>query len=302
MTDQKRTVLITGCSAGGLGAALALAFRQRGLRVFATVRDLDKAQALRAAGVECLRLDVLDSAFIASCVERVTSLTGGKLDILINNAGRGHYQPFMHLDIPKAKQVFDLNVWSYLEVTQAFLPLLMKAASPAKSGPKAILVNNTSISSVLRTPFQDAYSASKAAMAMFNDIQRIELAPFGIKVADLKTGSLTSNFGNNMTSPLRLPEGSPYKLIEKEAENVINGTMTEGMAESQENWAKNVVKDLLKNEKNPPAQIWRGGMAGTMRIISTVMPTGMGDKSFREMGGLDKMEKILAEKGTNSST
>lgn len=147
---------------------------------------------------------------------------------------------------------------------------------------------------VLRTPYHSAYGASKAAMAAFNDAQRIELQPLGIRVIDLKTGSLESNFGLNKTNAIDLPADSPYH----EVINVISGNATEEYAEDQESWARNVVDDLLKSD--PPAQIWRGGAAGTIQITKKVedfLPTSVQDKQFQMLGGLDKLEKMLKEKG-----
>jgi 1-acylglycerone phosphate reductase len=90
----RRTVLITGCSAHGLGHALAIAFHNAGLRVFATARTPEKMDGLRELGIECLQLDVLDEGSIERCVEDMRRLTGqdgdgGRLDCLVNNAGGG---------------------------------------------------------------------------------------------------------------------------------------------------------------------------------------------------------------------
>lgn len=297
MSTDTRTVLITGCSDGSLGAALAHAFHQKGLRVYATARNPDKMSGLKSAGLRCLTLDVVDDSSIKSCLHEVSKQTGGTLDILVNSAGGGHYQPFLHLDLNRARDMFETNVWGYLAVTQAFLPLLMKNASAAPDGKKTMLVNNTSISSVLRTPYHSAYSASKAAMAMFNDTQRIELQPLGIKVIDLKTGSTVSNFPTNRTNPPTLPDNSPYQPIQKEVEYVIQGHATEQYAEDQTKWAENVVSDLL--QKNPPHQVWRGGRAGLIQLTNAtegVVPNVLGDKAFQRLGGLDKLEKIRIEK------
>ncbi|KAF1929457.1 NAD(P)-binding protein [Didymella exigua CBS 183.55] len=133
-------------------------------------------------GIQTLAHVVTCSESIKSLVEEITLLTKGKLEVLINSVGGGHYQPLLHLDIDKAKQLFDVNVWGFVATTQAFLPLLLANAEPGKKGRKSVVVNNTSISSVLRTPYHSAYPASKVAMAMFNDIQRVELEPLVIKV------------------------------------------------------------------------------------------------------------------------
>ena len=304
MSLAQRTVLITGCSDNSLGSALALALQKHGdLQVFAAARDASKMTALSSAGIQTFALDVTSPESIKALVEEITQSTKGKLDMLINSVGGGHYQPFLHLDIEKAKQLFDVNVWGFVATTQAFLPLLLANAEPGKKGRKSVVVNNTSISSVLRTPYHSAYSASKAAMAMFNDIQRIELEPLGIKVVDLKTGSLESNFGENKTNPYELPEDSPYQPIKDEVMKVITGETAEAYAEDRKAWAKNVVKDLMKNFDSPPTEIWRGGAAGTVQVSSkmdSILPDYLSDGSFQGVGGLDKLGKMLEKKAKGS--
>src|ERR1700748_1171583 len=109
MSSAKRSVLITGCSDGGLGAALAIAFHEAGLHVYATARDPSKMKELSALGIETLTLDVLSDSSIAACVSQLTSL-----DILVNNAGAGYSMPVSDISITEAKKLFDLNVWSQI--------------------------------------------------------------------------------------------------------------------------------------------------------------------------------------------
>lgn len=85
----KKSVLITGCSQGGIGDALATTFHKKGLRVFATARNLAKVQHLKELGLEILLLDVTDDASIKQAVESVKAATGGTLDVLVNNSGGG---------------------------------------------------------------------------------------------------------------------------------------------------------------------------------------------------------------------
>ncbi|KAF5015050.1 hypothetical protein F66182_13755, partial [Fusarium sp. NRRL 66182] len=173
-----RTILITGCSDGGMGAALAKEFHRRGDRVFATARNVSKMASLEAIGIEVLTLDVVSEDSIQACVDRISRLTGDSLDILINNAGRGLCMPAADLSITEAKEVFDRNFWAVLRMTQVFLPMLRKAA---RTHGRALLVNQTSVSSVLGAPFWSAYNSSKAATSMLTENLRLELAAFGIK-------------------------------------------------------------------------------------------------------------------------
>lgn len=86
---SRKTVLITGTSKGGIGDALAQEFHRKGLRVIATARNLNKVQHLKDMGLEVLALDVVNDASIREAVKSVSALTGGKLDVLVNNAGSG---------------------------------------------------------------------------------------------------------------------------------------------------------------------------------------------------------------------
>ena len=122
MSSPKRTVLITGCSEGGLGAALAIAFHEAGLRVYATARNPAKMEQLTARGIETLTLNVQSDSSIAACVGKLSSL-----DILVNNAGATFLMPVVDVSIAEAKKTFELNVWSYIAVTQAFMPLLLES-------------------------------------------------------------------------------------------------------------------------------------------------------------------------------
>lgn len=85
----QKTVLVTGCSAGGIGEALAKAFHKKGLRVFATARNLAEVEQLKALGLDILQLDVVDDESIKYAVKQVSAATGGTLDFLVNNSGGG---------------------------------------------------------------------------------------------------------------------------------------------------------------------------------------------------------------------
>jgi len=87
----QKTVLITGCSKGGIGDSLAQEFHRKGLRVYATARNLDKIEHLKALGLDVLSLDVVDETSILKAVESVKVATGGTLDFLVNNSGAGMY-------------------------------------------------------------------------------------------------------------------------------------------------------------------------------------------------------------------
>lgn len=89
--SPKKTALITGCSKGGVGDALAQEFHRNGIRVLATGRNLSKLEHLKALGIETLHLDVEDSESIKAATKAAGEVTDGKLDFLVNNSGMGEF-------------------------------------------------------------------------------------------------------------------------------------------------------------------------------------------------------------------
>ena len=134
-----KTVLITGCSAGGIGSVLAEAFQKRNLRVFETARDASKMSHLeRLFNVTLITLDPTSGPSVNAAVESVKAQTSGTLDYLVNNAGQRIIMPTLDFDIETAKSMYDIIIWGMMRVTQKFAPLVAIA--------KDTLVNVCSIS------------------------------------------------------------------------------------------------------------------------------------------------------------
>ena len=105
MSSSKRRVLVTDCSDGGLGAALAKAFQEASLKVYATALDPSKMSQLASLGIKLLTLDIQSESSIADCVGKLFSL-----NILVNNAGSQYFMPVSGVSIVEGKDVFDSNV------------------------------------------------------------------------------------------------------------------------------------------------------------------------------------------------
>ncbi|KAI1658412.1 hypothetical protein F4813DRAFT_395758 [Daldinia decipiens] len=284
---QKRTILITGCSDGSLGSALALAFHKIGWRVFASARNPSKLKEAEFAGIETIQLDVLSEKSIADGVTKVKELTGGSLDAVLNNAGAGYSLPLMDIDIGKAQELFDLNVFSIIRMTRAFLPLLIESGS--------MVVNNTSAVSVPAgaVPFQGAYNASKAAAANLTEVMRLELAPFGVKVINLVTGSVQSTFFDNAPTAI-LPPTSLYNIAKEAIEKAMGyDTSTKSFGDPNQ-WANQVANDVSR--PHPPHWVWRGQYTLQVRIAS-LLPIGYFDSFKKKLAGLDVLERKIQEQG-----
>jgi 1-acylglycerone phosphate reductase len=154
-----KTVLITGCSEGGIGSGLAQAFQKRNLRVFATARNLSKMAHLeKLSNVTLLTLEPTSGASTNAAVDQVKKETDGTLDYLVNNAGQTIIMPTLDFDIDEAKTMYDINVWGTIRVTQAFAPLLIAA--------KGTIVNICSISTSVNTPWMGG-SLSEAELGQY---------------------------------------------------------------------------------------------------------------------------------------
>ena len=179
MASQRKWALITGVSEGGLGDALAKELLARNTNVIITglkLEHLDYFSNVATSRVEKIELDVTSASSISAAVVLVRDITGGALDILINNAGYGYMMPLIDAEIEKVKKNFDVNVFGVLAVTQAFFPLLRTAIG--------MVVNQASIAGLpnISQPFIGSYSASKTAVLDISNTLRVELAPFDIKV------------------------------------------------------------------------------------------------------------------------
>ncbi|KAJ8098127.1 NAD(P)-binding protein [Lipomyces tetrasporus] len=169
-----KSVLITGCSEGGIGDYLARDLHNRGLKVFTSARDLKNVEHLKTLGLNVLALDVTSSESVEAGVREVRSAAGGTLDILVNNSESAYSMPVLDTDLNIAKKMFNVNLFGVIRVTKAFSPLLTAA--------KGKIVNLGSIVGAFPASFMGTYNASKAAVNLISDNLRIEVAPFGVQV------------------------------------------------------------------------------------------------------------------------
>ncbi|KAL1888581.1 NADPH-dependent 1-acyl dihydroxyacetone phosphate reductase [Sporothrix stenoceras] len=270
MPSTKKTVLITGCSAGGIGHALAEAFQKQGLTVFATARNVSKMNGLAALpNVNVLDLDVTSKESVASAVAQVTRDTGGRLDYLVNNAGQSGYMPALDedLDDPEsaARRIFEVNFWSMLRMIQAFTPLLMESGGT--------VVNVGSVNALVHPPFCVIYNATKAAVHSLGETLRMELQPLGVGILTIITGTIRTQIQANV--PVRpLPDNSLYKPVQPYLDSMYAGTAHPNKMDAPV-YAQNVVSDVLGGAKG---HVYRGTNASNACYASMLLPESVRDK------------------------
>ena len=203
-------VLITGCSSG-IGLSTAVEFARRGDQVFATMRNLGKAGPLRAAAsaaaveLEIVELDVSDDDSVHRGVARVLA-AAGPIDVLVNNAGVGHYGTVELMPWDWLRETFETNFFGTVRMIRAVLPSMRERAS-------GTIVNVSSANGRMRgLGFTGMYGASKHALGTMSEALAIEVDPFNIGVVVIEPGAFRSNIVDN--GGAELDPDSPYATLE----------------------------------------------------------------------------------------
>ena len=174
-----RVALVTGASSG-IGAATARAFAGAGLHVALCARRKDRLERLAAdlvaRGSEATvhAVDVTDALAVRAMVEEVAA-RWGRLDVLVNNAGRGLAATLEQTTAEEFRALMELNVLAVLGATQAALPIMRRQES-------GHIINVSSVVGRRAVPYRSAYSATKFALGALSEALRVELTGTGIAV------------------------------------------------------------------------------------------------------------------------
>ena len=182
---------ITGASRG-FGREWAVAALERGDSVAATARDtatLDDLAATYGDRLLPLRLDVTDRAADFAAVERAHERFG-RLDVVVNNAGYGHFGFVEELSEDEVRAQLETNLFGALWVTQAALPILRAQGS-------GHILQVSSIGGISAFPLVGAYHASKWALEGLSQALAQEVAGFGVKVTLIEPGGFDTDWGGS---------------------------------------------------------------------------------------------------------
>ncbi|MSO35716.1 MAG: SDR family oxidoreductase [Acidobacteria bacterium] len=183
---QIQRFLVTGGSQG-IGAAVVTQARQAGHQVVFTGRNDAQLEALATVtGAHGVKADVSIDADNARTVATCTSVMGG-IDVLINNAGTGYAAEIGALEIDKMRQLFGINVFGMVDLTNRVVPL-MKAQAGGD------IVNLASTSGMKGAKGGTAYAASKWAVRGMSQCWQAELRPHGIRVVCICPSEVQTNW------------------------------------------------------------------------------------------------------------
>jgi short-subunit dehydrogenase len=227
MRIDGKVVFITGASEG-IGAACAAAFRKRGARLSLIARSAEKLRAAGGDGAVVTAGDVtvpeIRQAAVAATLDRF-----GGIDILINNAGMGLYDPAWSTPLPDARSLFELNFFAPLALTQLVVPHMRARSS-------GVIVNVSSVGGRVTLPWLTLYSASKYALCSLTDGLRMELKKDGIHTITVCPCYVKTQFQNHALG------GEPPPKIARSKQFVITPEQcAEAIARGVERGARTVM-------------------------------------------------------------
>ena len=188
VASSTRVWFITGCSTG-LGRALAECVLARGGRVVATARNAaDLSPLVTEYPGTCLvsALDVTDAEAVKTAVSGALRVFG-RIDVVVNNAGRGLVGAFEELGDAEIARNFATNFFGALSVIRAALPTLRAQRS-------GHIVNISAAAAIANYPGFSIYGAAKCALEGVSESLAAELKPLGIRVTIVQPGPFRTGF------------------------------------------------------------------------------------------------------------
>ena len=181
-----KKIFLTGASSG-IGKAIAAGLTERGDEVWGTSRNVSRLPnfpRLHPVQLDLSDADSINQAFSNALAE------AGRLDVLINNAGSGHFGPAENLSEKEIANQFQVLVFGQVQLMRLALKTM-----PAGG----LIINVTSLASRLPVPFMAGYNSAKAALASFTLTMQLELQDRHVQIVDLQPGDICTDFNDAVT-------------------------------------------------------------------------------------------------------
>jgi NAD(P)-dependent dehydrogenase (short-subunit alcohol dehydrogenase family) len=236
-----KRIFLTGASAG-IGLATAKLLAERGDEVWGTSRDV--ASIPQLPRLHAIRLDLGDNVSLGETFHQALR-EAGHFDVVINNAGSGHFGPAEFLSADAVRAQFQTLVFAHIELCRLALAS-MRAHGAGR------IINVTSLASRLPVPFMAAYNAAKAAMASFVMSLQLELEGSNIRLIDLQPADICTGFNDSIA---KTDGGDPrYAALVEQTWRVVDRNMK--AAPKPDVVARRIAK--LIDAANPPLRVTVG--------------------------------------------
>ncbi|WP_066251572.1 SDR family NAD(P)-dependent oxidoreductase [Neobacillus drentensis] len=211
-----KTIIITGAGSG-LGKELAHIFSQKGYHLLLTGRTLEKLITakeeiiVQGGKADILLLDIGNAEDVSQKVEEISQIY--HIYGLVNNAGVGHFGPFVEMDEQHISEMINTNILGTLLMTKAILPQLLKRA-------EGQIMNIISTAGLRGKVNEAVYAASKFAIRGFTESLQKEYEGSGIKFNAVYMGGMDTPFWENSdhvkdTSRFRSPREVAELIMEQ---------------------------------------------------------------------------------------
>jgi len=257
-----KNILITGCSSGfGFDAAKYLA--KKGHHVYASMRNVSGKNAENAADlkhyannnhykIDIVDIDVTSDESVSAGVAHLP-----RIDVLINNAGRGYGGPIEAFSSDQCLAQLDLNIVGTFRMAKAVLPGMRANGS-------GLIIQVSSVAGRCALPGFGIYHASKWGLEGLSESLRYELSPLGIDVVIVEPGPFATNFFGGIEPATEDDIAAAYKHV---------GEFSEGFG--------NNVTEMFEDENAPTDPMI------IVRTFDKLINTPNGSRPLRTIGGLD---------------
>jgi NAD(P)-dependent dehydrogenase (short-subunit alcohol dehydrogenase family) len=180
-----KRIFLTGASSG-IGLATAQALLAHGDEVWGTSRNpgqLLKHERFHPVGLDLHDIRNVEETFAGALSE------ADHFDVVINNAGSGHFGPAELLSLDEIANQFQVVFFSHVRLMQLAVEAMRRRGS-------GLIINVTSLAALLPVPFMGAYNAAKSAMASFTMSLQVELGDDNVRIVDLQPADIRTNFND----------------------------------------------------------------------------------------------------------
>ncbi len=279
--SDRQVALVTGASSG-FGLLTSVELARRGLRVFASMRDLgrrerlDRAAAEAKVELEVVALEVTSVASVAAAVGEVTA-KAGRIDVLVNNAGFGIGGFLEDLTLGEVREQFETNFFGALALTKAVVAGMRERR-------RGRIIQVSSIAGRVAIPGMSAYCASKFALEGLSEALRYELAPYGVQVVLVEPGTFrTDIFDRNRRMAARsTDETSPYFAVTRRMEQMVDKMVAKSTADPAD--VAEVIADAATVE-HPRLRYLVGEDARRQAFLKSLLPASLWEKAVLKFVG-----------------
>ena len=238
-----KRVFLTGASSG-IGLAIAKVLVAQGHEVWGTSRNLERIPKMPRW--HAVRLDLADRDSVQEAFNSALS-EAGYFDVLINNAGAGHFGPAELLPMETITSQFQILVFGQIQLMQLALRHMQTRG-------EGLIINVTSLASRLPVPFMAAYNSAKAALAAFTMSIQLDLGDSKVCIVDLQPADISTEFNKSVVTNRNADQRYDARIAK--TWETVDRNMKE--APGPDVVARQVLN--LMNTVNPPPRITVGGV------------------------------------------